>query len=73
MWIKNTNGKKDAVLTMSLIGFITVTLKVLLSNVTCCDIYFGTIDSATITAILTPTLGAYVIRRYTSACKGDTC
>lgn len=64
-WMKNTEGKADAVLTMSVIGFVVVLLKVLFSDVTIGDWTFGTIDAGTVAAILTPTLGAYVARRYT--------
>jgi hypothetical protein len=69
MWIKNTDGKKDAVLTLALAGFVVVLLKVLLGGfhleVAGKDITLGTIDASVIGAILTPTLGAYVARRYT--------
>ena len=69
MWIRNTDGRKDAVLTFAAMGFFVVILKVLLAGVVYPwagkVITFGTIDAATIAAILTPTLGAYVSRRYT--------
>lgn len=69
MWIKNTEGRKDAVLTMALIGFLIVLAKVLLAGVSV-DVAgakydFGTIDGMVVAAVLTPTLGAYVARRYT--------
>ena len=69
IWVKNTSGKKDAVLTMTLLGFLVVITKLLLSGVqivvsgTPFDL--GTIDAGQIGAVLTPTLGAYVARRYT--------
>jgi len=68
-WIKNTDGKKDAVLTMTLIGFLTVLVKVLFAGAVfdlgVRTVSVGTIDASTVAAILTPTLGAYVARRYT--------
>ncbi len=69
MWIKNSDGKKDAVLTMATFGFIVVLAKVLLGGVSLTIgqhvVNFGTIDAAVIGAILGPTLGSYVARRYT--------
>ena len=67
MWMKNTDGKRDAVLTMAFVAFVVVIVKVLLSGVVIkkFDVSFGTIDAVTIAACLTPTLGAYVSRRYT--------
>lgn len=69
MWIRNTDGRKDAVLTLTLVGFVVVVIKLLLAGsslVLGADKYtFGDIDAAEIMAILTPTLGAYVSRRYT--------
>jgi hypothetical protein len=72
LWIKNTDGERDAVLTMALLGFIIVLVKVLLAGVVLTwsetrTFTFGTIDAATIAAVLAPTLGAYVARRYTDA------
>lgn len=70
MWIRNTDGRKDAILTMAIVGFAFVLVKFVLSGVvfTLSDgkmFEFGTIDGGSIGAILTPTLGAYVARRYT--------
>ncbi len=69
LWIKNTVGKPDAVLTLTLIGFIIVMLKLLIagSSLTISGNTYtaGTIDASVIAAVLTPTLGAYVARRYT--------
>lgn len=69
MWIKNTEGKPDAVLTMALIGFLVVVFRVLLAGVSLVwgdkSLALSDIDTGTIGAILTPTLGAYVARRYT--------
>lgn len=69
LWITNTEGKKDAVLTMTLVGFLVVLVKVLFAGAVfdlgVRTVSVGTIDAATIAAILTPTLGAYVMRKYT--------
>lgn len=68
-WIDNTSGRPDAMLTMGVVGFFTVLLKILLGGITVAvagkTLTVGTIDAGTIGAILTPTLGAYVARRYT--------
>jgi len=68
-WIKNTDDKRDAILTFALIGFIVVIFKLLVSGGSFLiggNTYtFGEITAAEIGAILTPTLGAYVARRYT--------
>ena len=71
LWISNTAGKKDAVLTLALVGFIVVMVKLILSGASIAvngNTYtLGTIGAAEIAAVLTPTLGAYVSRRYTDA------
>jgi hypothetical protein len=73
-WIKNTSGKQDAMLTFSVAGLLVVLGKVLLAGVTLQiaghEVGFGTIDGTVIAAILTPTLGAYVGRRYTDRKHG---
>lgn len=69
LWIKNTDGKKDAVLTMSLVGFLIVMVKVLLSGVSLTfagNIYsFGEVGADVVASVLGTTLGAYVGRRFT--------
>lgn len=71
LWIKNTDGKPDAILTMSVVGFAVVLIKVLLGGHTITNSLMNVsieilpIDAATIGAILTPTLSAYVARRFT--------
>jgi hypothetical protein len=69
IWVKNTEGKPDAILTVSLLGFAVVILKLLLSGLSISvaggTYAFGEIDAGQIAAMLTPTLGAYVSRRYT--------
>jgi putative flippase GtrA len=69
--IKNSDGKEDAMLTFSVVGFTVVVVKFLLSGVTLklvglgYDISFGSVDAAAIAAILTPTLVTYAARRNT--------
>lgn len=70
--LKNSAGRKDAVLTMSVFAMAVVLLKTLLAGVTFtitgdAIFHFGTIDSGIIGALLTPTLSAYVARRYTDS------
>ena len=68
-WIRNTRGKPDSMLTISMLGFAVVLFKFILSGVNVTlfgyNVNFGTVDAATVAAILTPTLGSYVARRYT--------
>lgn len=67
--MRNSDGKKDGVFTMACVGFAFCLVKMLLVGVVLQvaghEVNFGTIDGATIAAILTPTLGAYVGRKYT--------
>ena len=68
IWLRNSEGKPDAVLTMTFMGFVVVLFKVVMGGVAVpfLDGYsFGEIDATVIGALLTPTLGAYVARRYT--------
>lgn len=65
IWMRNTEGKRDAVLTMTFMGFVVVLLKFLMAGVTLFGFSAGEVDASMIAAILTPTLGAYVARRYT--------
>lgn len=70
MWIKNTEGKPDAMLTFATISFFAVTLNVLLATIG--HISFGgnsielqTLDSSTMGVYLAATFTAYVSRRLT--------
>ena len=69
LWIKNTDGKSDAVLTLAVIAFFVVILKVLLAGVVIDSVKmsFGSIDVSMASMLLGSTLGAYVTRRYTTA------
>ena len=69
IWVKNTDGRADSVLTFAVLGFTVVILKLLLHGL---RLHFGTwldwtvqgIDATTIGAVLVPTLGAYVSNKY---------
>ena len=68
LWIKNTAGEQDAMLTFALGGFIVITISILASMVT--KITIGTVvitvvapNTALVTAYLGATLMAYVNRR----------
>lgn len=69
MWIKNTDGKKDAMLTFSVLGFVFVLIKLLIAGASISfgdtSYSFGELDAGVVAGVLTPTLGAYVGRRYT--------
>jgi hypothetical protein len=67
IWIKNTAGKEDAMLTLGVVTLGVVLTKFFLSEMSFGPIVFGSIDGGTIAALLSPTLGAYVLRRYTDA------
>ena len=70
MWIKNTSGKKDAMLTFAIISFVVITLNIFLS--TFGGLTFGeftvdftTLDSSVMAVYLGATFTAYVSRRWT--------
>jgi hypothetical protein len=72
MWIKNTSGKKDAMLTFAVIAFAVVTFNILLATLNSVshgtwNISFEPMEAATLTAYLGATFGAYVSRRWTTA------
>lgn len=66
-WIKNSSGNEDAMLTLGVVSLAVVLLKFFLSEMSFGTVIFGQLDGAVVAAILTPTLGAYVARRYTDA------
>ena len=75
MWIKNTAGKPDAVLTMTIMVLVVVLVKYVFADTSIeiaagHSVKFGPADAGVITALLTPTLGAYVARRYTETKHG---
>ena len=70
MWIKNTSGKKDAMLTFAFLAFSVVTLNILLATFgkvswSGFEISFQSMDAAAMTAYLAATFTAYVTRRWT--------
>lgn len=72
MWIKNTCGKKDAMLTFATIAFFAVTLNIVLASIG--EISFGensinfqVLDSGTMGVYLAATFTAYVGRRFTDS------
>lgn len=72
LWIKNTSGKPDAMLTFAFFAFSVVTLNILLAtfgrvSVNGFEISFSSMDAATMTAYLAATFTAYVTRRWTDA------
>lgn len=74
-WVKNTAGRKDAMLTFSILAFVVVIIKFLASGLAFQihghDVNCGQVDAAAIAALLTPTLGAYVARRHSETKYGD--
>ena len=69
LWFENSDGKKDTMLSFAIVAFIVILFKVLFGG---SEWTIGKevwkilpIDAGTIGALLTPTLGAYVVRRYT--------
>lgn len=73
-WMQNSDSKPDAMLTLGVVSLGVVLLKFFLSEMSFGTIVFGQLDGMVVAAILTPTLGAYVARRYTdaNAPKGDS-
>tara|TARA_R100000152_G_C6705797_1_gene134412 strand:- start:419 stop:694 length:276 start_codon:yes stop_codon:yes gene_type:complete len=70
MWIKNTSGKPDAMLTFAVISFAVVTANLLLSTIGSIEsdkfsIGFTAMDAGIMTAYLGATFTAYVTRRWT--------
>ena len=70
MWIKNTSGKQDAMLTFAVISFAVVTGNLLLSTIgsiqgATLSIGFQALDASVMTAYLGATFTAYVTRRWT--------
>ena len=71
MWIKNSSGKKDAMLTFATISFGIVSVNILLSTIQEIafaggqTITFQLLDTGTMTAYLAATFGSYVSRKWT--------
>lgn len=69
MYMKGSDGRKSFTVTISLITFVVVMLKVLVGGssfaINGVSVSFGNIDSDEIAALLGPTLFAYSFRKYT--------
>lgn len=69
MYLKDSDGNRSFTVTMSIVAFIVVMLKVLIGggslSIGSFSISSGTIGSDEILALLGPTLGVYSFRRYT--------
>ena len=70
MWIKNTSGKKDAMLTFATFSFAVVTLNILLSTISSISVgdkvfEFALMESGAMATYLAATFSAYVTRRWT--------
>ena len=71
MWLKNSSGKQDAMLTFATISFAIVSFNILLSSIqelglpSGASISFQILDTGTMTAYLAATFGAYVSRKWT--------
>ena len=64
IWIRNAQGKQDAMLTAGVAALGVCLVRVLLAGVTIGSYTFPPApDAGTIAALLGPTLGAYVARR----------
>jgi hypothetical protein len=61
--LRNSRGRPDALLTFAAGAVVVAFVKVLLHGVVAFGMTFGSIDAATIAALLTPTLGAYTAKR----------
>lgn len=64
-WMLNSQGNPDAMLTLGVYSLAVILLKFLGSEMTFGPVTFGQLDGSVVAAILAPTLGAYVARRYT--------
>lgn len=72
LWLKNTSGKADAILTLMVLSFLIVTgayLASILGSVTIGGLAmtFNAFDVSYATAVMIPLMMTYAARRYTSA------
>jgi len=77
MWIKNTAGKKDAMLTFAVIAFLVATGNILLSTVGMLsvgdfEISFKALDAAIMSTYMGIAFSAYVGRRWTDTKYSDS-
>jgi hypothetical protein len=61
--LRNSRGRRDALLTFAAMGNLVVLLKVLVSGMTVGTVVFGTIDSALALAVLSATVAPYTTKR----------
>ena len=72
IWINHPRSKKpDTMLTLAVASVLIVLIKFAFSGVEIGSVSLGTIDAGVIAAILTPTLGSYVARKYTDKSKKE--
>lgn len=75
MYLRNSDGEKSMTATFSIIAFVVVMVKVLISGagiqIGSFSYEFGTIDSFTVASVLGPILGTYAFRKYTEVRYGD--
>lgn len=65
LWITHPrSGAPDAMLTLAVYSVAVVLVKFFLSDVAFGSLTFGELDAGVIGAILTPTLGAYALRKH---------
>lgn len=71
IWLRNSEGKPDAVLTMTVMVLVVILIKLLFAEVSVeigdHMVKLGTMDAGVVASLLTPTLGAYVMRKHTDA------
>jgi hypothetical protein len=68
LWIKHPRtGKEDTMLTLAVISVLTVLGKFIINGIEVGDVNLGSIDAGLVAALLTPTLGAYVARKYSDS------
>lgn len=64
-WISHPKTKEpDAMLTLSVYSLAVVLFKFFFSEMSFGSTTFGQLDASTVAALLTPTLSAYVVRKY---------
>jgi hypothetical protein len=64
-WIKHPRSQEpDAMLTLAVYSVVATVVKFLFSDMTFGAVTFGDLDASVIAALLTPTLGAYAVRKH---------
>lgn len=69
-WVKNSGGKRDAMLTFATVSFVVVTISIILSTIAEISAgdfkaTFTPLDSGLVSIYLGATFTAYVTRKYT--------